>query len=171
MGVLNKIADGLSRRQALLCHMQAMVPSFDVFKEHYKGDNKLQPILATINQGNYVAYPGFYEKEGFLFKGVKLFVPNCSLRDQLLLEVHNQGHFGRDKTLSLMQQKYLWKGMEADVSKLVQRCLVCQKSKGTAINLGLYLPLPVPTKSWECISMDFVLGLPPTTRRAYFCCS
>ena len=31
--------------------MQAMVPSFDVFKEHYMGDNKLQPILATIKQG------------------------------------------------------------------------------------------------------------------------
>lgn len=51
------------------------------------------------------------------------------------------------------------------MSKLVQRCLVCQKSKGTATNSGLYLPLLVPTKPWECISMDFVLGLPPTTRR------
>ena len=50
------------------------------------------------------------------------------------------------------------------MSKLVQRCLVCQKSKGTATNSGLYLPLLVPTKPWECISMDFVLELPPTTR-------
>ena len=79
------MADGLSRRQALLCHMQAVVLGFDVFKEHYMGDNKLQPILAAIKQGNYVAYHGFYEKEGFLFKGVQLCVPNCSLRDQLLL--------------------------------------------------------------------------------------
>ena len=104
---------------------------------------------------------------------MQLCIPNCSLRDKLLLEVHNQGHFRRDKTLSLMQQKFFWKGMEANVSKLVQRCLVCQKSKRVAMNLGLYLPLPVSTKPWECISMDFVLGLPSTIRRveSIFCCS
>ena len=56
--------------------------------------------------------------------------------------------------------------MEVDVSKLVQRCLTCQKSKGATTNAGLYLPLPVLSKPWEFISMDFVLGLPPTVRRA-----
>ena len=95
-GVLNKVAEGLSQRHALLCHMQAVVLGFDVFKEHYMGDNKLQPILAAIKQGNYATYLGFYEKEGFLFKGVQLCVPNFLLRDQLLLEVHNQGWEGYD---------------------------------------------------------------------------
>ena len=56
--------------------------------------------------------------------------------------------------------------MEVDVSKLVQRCLISQKSKGATINAGLYLPPPVLSKPWEFISMDFVLGLPPTVRRA-----
>ena len=72
MGILNKVADGISRRQVLFFHMQAMVHGFDVFKEHYMGDNKLQPIFVAIKQGNYVAYLGFYEKEGFLFKVVQL---------------------------------------------------------------------------------------------------
>ena len=35
--------------------MQAVVPGFDVFKEHHMGDNKLQPILDAIKQGNYAA--------------------------------------------------------------------------------------------------------------------
>ncbi len=81
-------------------------------------------------------------------------------------EVHNQGHFGRDKTLTLLQHKYFWHGMGKDVAKHVQRCLVCQKAKGTTSNAGLYLPLPVPSEPWECISMDFVLGLSPTARKA-----
>ena len=75
--------------------MQAIVPGFDVFKENYMGDNKLQLVLVTIKQSNYAAYPDFYKKDGFLFKGVQLCVPKCRLRDQLLLEVHNLGHFGR----------------------------------------------------------------------------
>ena len=31
--------------------MQVAVLGFDVFEEHYMGDNKLQPILAAIKQG------------------------------------------------------------------------------------------------------------------------
>ena len=56
--------------------------------------------------------------------------------------------------------------MTKDVEWHVQRCQVCQKGKGTTTNAGLYLPLPMPNKSWEYISMDFVLGLPPTQRKS-----
>ena len=58
--------------------------------------------------------------------------------------------------------------MLKDVGRLVQRCMTCQQSKGTATNARLYLPLPVPNKPWTNISMDFVLGLPPTTRRSNY---
>ena len=37
------------------------------------------------------------------------------------------------------------------------------KRQGTAKNIGLYQPLPVPNKPWECISMDFIVALPRTT--------
>ena len=47
---------------------------------YYIGDNKLQPFLVAVKQSNCV--------------------PKSSLGDQLLLEVHNLGHFGRDKTLT-----------------------------------------------------------------------
>uniref|UniRef100_A0A2N9F7T1 RNA-directed DNA polymerase n=1 Tax=Fagus sylvatica TaxID=28930 RepID=A0A2N9F7T1_FAGSY len=165
-GTLNKVADGLSRRHNLLCHMKTIVPGFEEFQTHYKTDQKLQRVLTALQQGQRSAYPGFYSNDGFLFKGTQLCVPACSLRAQLLQEVHNQGHFGKDKTLTLLQQKYFWYGMTKDVAQHVQRCLVCQKAKGTTSTAGLYLPLPVPSRPWECLSMDFVLGLPPTTRRA-----
>lgn len=42
---------------------------------------------------------------------------------------------------------------------------MCQKGKGTATNIGLYLPLLIPTRPWTCINVDFVLGLLPSQRK------
>ena len=82
----------------------------------------------------------------------------------MIVEQHNLGHFGKSKTLEFLKQDYFWPGMTKDVERHVQMCQVCQKGKGTTTNAGLYLPFPMPNKPWEYISMDFVLGLPPTQR-------
>jgi hypothetical protein len=54
--------------------------------------------------------------------------------------------------------------MRADVKRFVDKCRVCQHSKGRKQNEGFYQPLPIPKRPWDEISMDFVLGLPRTQR-------
>lgn len=44
---------------------------------------------------------------------------------------------------------------------MVQSCLVCQQAKPELVNYHVLLsPLPVPSKTWETVTMDFIFGLP-----------
>jgi hypothetical protein len=54
--------------------------------------------------------------------------------------------------------------MNESVSRYVRGCLLCATSKPINQKLGLYTPLPVPSRPWESISMDFVGGLPMSRR-------
>lgn len=74
------------------------------------------------------------------------------------------GHFGKDKTLSLIADKYYWSMMKKGITKYVARCRICQVAKGHSQNTGLYMSLPIPLNCWSDVSMDFVLG-PPHTQR------
>ena len=74
------------------------------------------------------------------------------------------GHFGIDKTLRFLKEKYYCPQMYKDVQKFVKSCGVCQIAKGVSQNTGLYTPITVPKKSWSDISMDFVLRLPKTVK-------
>ncbi|GJS89136.1 putative nucleotidyltransferase, ribonuclease H [Tanacetum coccineum] len=141
-GVSNRVVDALSRRSNLLVSMQVDVPGLDVIRQN----------------------PDFNIHDGFLFKGNQLCIPNTSLRLKIIKELHGEGHVGRDRTLQLVQASYFWPTMRKEVDRYVKRCRICQVSKGTATNVGLYMPLPVPVQLWVDISMDFVLGLPRTQR-------
>lgn len=104
-------------------------------------------------------------QNGLLFKGNQLCVPRGSMRENLIQEKHNgslSGHFGINKTLDLVQRYYYWPRLPRDVRRYVEKCGVCQRAKGGSSNASLYQPLPVPNRPWECVRMDFVVGLPKT---------
>jgi hypothetical protein len=89
------------------------------------------------------------------------------MRENLLKEKHSGGlveHFGHDKMFSKLNGSYFWPGMRIDVKKFVDRCRICQQTKGKRQNPGLYQPLPIPERLWDAVSMDFILGLPRTQR-------
>ncbi|KAJ9566128.1 hypothetical protein OSB04_002094 [Centaurea solstitialis] len=160
-GASNRVADALSRRSNMLVSMRVTVPGFDTLMEQLTIDPYFSVVLQDVQSGQ---NSDFLIHDGFLFKGNQLCIPDSSLRLQIIKELHGEGHVGRDRTLQLVQSSYFWPTMRKEVDRFVKRCKICQVSKGTATNAGLYLPLPVPLQPWVDISMDFVLGLPRTQR-------
>jgi hypothetical protein len=56
--------------------------------------------------------------------------------------------------------------MQEDVAQHIKECVFFCCNKPSNRKKGLYHPLPIPTRPWESISMDFVGGL-PTTRKGH----
>ena len=50
--------------------------------------------------------------------------------------------------------------MKNIVTRYVKGCVMCSVSKPSNRKLGLYTPLPIPSRPWESVSMDFVGDLP-----------
>jgi len=73
-------------------------------------------------------------------------------------------HFGIDKTLVFLKEKFFWPHMKKDVHRYCTKCVACLQAKSRVMPRGLYTPLPIPSAPWVDISMDFVLGLPRTQR-------
>ncbi|EOY16837.1 Uncharacterized protein TCM_035725 [Theobroma cacao] len=151
----------------MLSIMSTQVTGFEELKNQYSFDSYFSKIIADL-QGSLQAENLPYRlHEDYLFKGNQLCIPKGSLREQIIRELHGNGlggHFGRDKTLAMVADRYYWPKMRRDVERLVKRCPACLFGKGSAQNTGLYVPLPEPDAPWIHLSMDFVLELPKTAK-------
>lgn len=54
--------------------------------------------------------------------------------------------------------------MKQQIHNFVASCFVCQQAKTEKVPYpGLLQPLPVPTKAWQTITLDFIEGLPKSS--------
>ncbi|KAH7550135.1 hypothetical protein JRO89_XS13G0140800 [Xanthoceras sorbifolium] len=123
--------------------MTVQVPGFNSFRELFDLDPYFLKVIAAIRVGK---NSEFVLVDGFLFRGNQLCIPDYSLRLHIIKKIHGEGHVGRDRTLQLVKASYFWPTIRKEVERYVERCRICQLSKGKATNAGLYMPLPIPTQ-------------------------
>ena len=95
--------------------MKVEVLGFDEIKELYDVDPNFSEAWRECrapNLTNHISkYDEYFIQEGMLFKGIQLCIPISPMRLNLIKEKHSGGlarHFGIDKTLSLLKEKYYW---------------------------------------------------------------
>ena len=95
----------------------------------------------------------------------RLFVPQ-SARSSVLTWGHTSRiacHPGVHRTLALVQQRFWWPSMAADIRVFIAACTECARNKPShRPPAGLLQPLPIPPRPWSHIAVDFVTGLPPS---------
>ena len=112
-GVTNRVADALSRRCYLLTEMKVEVLGFDEMNELYDANHdffEAQRECRAPSMIDHISkYDEYFIQEVMLFKGIWLCIPRSSMRLNLIKEKNSGGmarHFGIDKTLSLLKEKY-----------------------------------------------------------------
>jgi len=74
------------------------------------------------------------------------------------------GHFGRDKTLGKISQRYYWKGMKNDIRRYVNNCAKCFAVNPNVSNDSPPLnSIQVPSKVWSLCGIDIIGPLQETS--------
>jgi RNase H-like domain found in reverse transcriptase/Reverse transcriptase (RNA-dependent DNA polymerase)/Integrase zinc binding domain len=106
-----------------------------------------------------------FNEKGLLKTRGCIYVPP-GLRNDILQLVHDDplsAHFGTGKTLALLCRSFWWPKATDYVKEYIKSCEVCQRTKSKRHRpYGELLPLPIPNKKFEEITMDFITDLPPS---------
>ncbi len=110
----------------------------------------------------------FQLKDGLLWtKNIKGEYTICVPRDKKLLtkiltQAHEiVGHYGDQRTCEYVRRWYWWPQMSKMTYTFCKTCEPCQKSKPSNQKpAGKLHQLPIPTKPWDSVGMDFVGPFP-----------
>jgi hypothetical protein len=109
------------------------------------------------------------DDQGILWFIDHIVVPkDAGVCQQILDEAHLSRysiHPGSTKMYQDLKQHYWWTKMKIEIALYVARCDTCRRVKAVHMKTaGPLQSLPIPTWKWEDISMEFIVGLPRTTK-------
>ena len=141
--------------------------------EGYTNDPYFSNLLSSLQKESKWSNPSFpqyhYSDNGLIYfedwnSNNKLCVPK-DLQTQITAEIHDSisegAHTRYYKTYNRIALTYYWPKMSQSIKAFVNTCNICQKSKPRRhAPIGLLRPIPIPTRPFEVVSMDFIPKLP-----------
>ncbi|CAF3398661.1 unnamed protein product [Rotaria sp. Silwood2] len=133
-----------------------------------QNDNYAKNILNNIKK-----YKNYIIKHNLLMRKLNHpvpYVPQGDFRKTILQIYHdtaaNGAHFGRDKTIHKIKQRYFWPSMYKDINNYIKSCILCaQFNPRRQKNPGTLRPIKAPDGVWQLVSMDFHGPITPTSQR------
>ncbi|PIL27303.1 transcription factor [Ganoderma sinense ZZ0214-1] len=156
---------------SILAEAPEGVDLLTTLKGCYQGDPVFGKLLKDLKN-----YKNFRECNGLLYlkdKGQEMLcipeveVNGRSVREIIISQAHSLlAHLGSHKTLGMLRDHVWWKTMVKDIQAYCDTCQTCKRSKpNNQRPYGLLHPLPVPSRPWEAIGIDFVGPLPESKDR------
>ena len=167
-GASNQAADALSRHPAPPLQLQALSSSTPTWLSDVVSGYDSDPGSLKLIQQRTLSpdsHPPYTLTDGVLRHRDRIWLgSNSNLQHCIMVAMHSSavgGHSGFPVTFSRIKKLFAWRGMKSDVKNFVASCSVCAHAEPDRARYpGLLSPLPVPTESWQVISMDFIEGLP-----------
>lgn len=111
---------------------------------------------------------GYSLKDGVIRFKDYVWLGNKLAQDHVMQALHNSGvggHSGCLATYHMIKSLFAWPGMKATICNFVLVCSICRHAKSEHMkSLGLLQPLPVPDQAWQVVCLDFIEGLPKSSR-------
>jgi hypothetical protein len=102
------------------------------------------------------------------FKNHLVVLKDFKLCHKIMNETHCSRysiHLGTTKMYQDLKKNFWWTRMKREIAKYVAECDInCRVKADHLRTAGNLLPLSVPKWKWEDICMDFIVGLPCTSR-------
>jgi hypothetical protein len=174
-GKENKVADALSRHANMIYTVTRS--NYETYLEERvritaEKDPKYQNIkLKIVDNSTGIEESDFrFSKSGLIMYKNRLYVPESNEIKLLILdELHKKpysGHPGYHKLITMLRKEFYWPNMKGETAEYLARCLECQQVKVEHQHPARLLqPLPIPEWKWEVISMDFITGLPRSSKQ------
>ena len=158
INVLSSLPDSATRNAIIKAYQQE--PFGSLIKE--VGERKGTHTRYTIE--NKLLYYRADETEPW-----RLCLPDTEFRKTVIHENHDlpiAGHPGFIQTYSKIARAYYWPGMHKDIRKHTRECDACQRTKAsTQPPIGELQPMPIPSRPWQSIGMDFLMPIPESKNK------
>ena len=150
------------------------IPTFPVIdkasnSDPFKAATKSDPTLKVLRGLAYHDRNGYAWDKGLLYHVSSdpptgdrkcLVVPKPYRANLMKIAHDNSGHFSNNKTRIILNHRFTWPNMGADVAAHISACIQCKKFNKTAHKQAPFYNRPTISEPYEEIALDLIGPLP-----------